>query len=72
MAVDMMMAARMAELEGLVRECGEQFRFYEASHRSKIRKDFRDANQAVINRDALHKAEVNRALAERCEKALGV
>ncbi|MBO9377881.1 hypothetical protein GG804_13995 [Sphingomonas histidinilytica] len=63
MADDMMMAARIAELEGLVRECGEQFRFYEASHLAKLA-------PGGVNEDAQRKAEANRAWAERCERAL--
>lgn len=63
MADEMMTAARIVELEGLLRECGEQFRFYEASHLNKIA-------PGGINEDASRKAEVNAALAARVESLL--
>ncbi|MBD3762608.1 hypothetical protein [Rhizorhabdus sp.] len=58
MADEMLQAARLVELEGLVREFGEQFRFYEASHRAKG------------TPDADAKADVNDMLASRAEAAL--
>jgi hypothetical protein len=54
----MIAAARTVELEGLLRECGEQFRFYEGSHRAK----------GTADADA--KAEVNAGLASRVESLL--
>lgn len=68
MADEMMMTARVAELEGLLRECGEQFRFHEASHRAKILPDL--GLDDPLNADPHRKAEVNAALAARVESLL--
>lgn len=63
---DMLDAARIAELEALVRICGEQFRFYEASHRAQA-VSLADADPLFAER--MRKADINRGLAERCEAA---
>lgn len=59
--------ARIVELEGIVRHCGEQFRFYEASHREQA-VPLADADPRFA--DKMNKAEVNRNFASRCEAAL--